>query len=66
MYNVSFLQVNRSIYEYLINNLIIYQVKSINPVALNNLFKWKKNEMGGACSSDGGRERRVQGFDKET
>jgi hypothetical protein len=66
MYNVPFLRDNRStsIYEYLMkNNLIIYQVKSINPVALNNLFKWKKNEMGGACSSDGGRERHVQGFD---
>ena len=24
--------------------------------------KIKKNEMGGACSADGGRERRVQGF----
>jgi hypothetical protein len=28
--------------------------------------KIEKNEMGGACSSDGGRERRVQGFGGET
>jgi hypothetical protein len=26
----------------------------------------EKNEMGGACISDGGGERRVQGFGKET
>jgi hypothetical protein len=28
--------------------------------------KIEKNEMSGACSSDGGRERRVQGFGEET
>jgi hypothetical protein len=28
--------------------------------------KIQKNEMGGACSSDGGGERRVQGFSGET
>jgi hypothetical protein len=67
MHTVSFLQLNRSLYEYLMkNNLIIYQIKRINPVALNKPFKWEKNEIGGACSSDGGGERRVQGFGGET
>jgi hypothetical protein len=28
--------------------------------------KIEKNEMGGACSSDGGGERRVKGFGGET
>jgi hypothetical protein len=28
--------------------------------------KIEKNEMGGACSADGGGERRVQGFGGET
>jgi hypothetical protein len=28
--------------------------------------KIEKNEMGGVCSADGGRERRVQGFGGET
>jgi hypothetical protein len=43
---------------------VIGEWRKLHNEELNDLYcdKIKKNEMGGACSANGGGERRVQGF----
>jgi hypothetical protein len=47
-------------------SLYIFTVCAPKGAARSAGDKIEKNERGGACSWDGGGERRVQGFDEET
>ena len=46
----------------------IYRTKKVNPLSntMSSGDKIEMNEMGGACSAYGGKQRRIQGFGGET